>query len=224
MKTLQLAFIALFTTLMVAQNRVEKDIAFFSEIKVFDLIEVELIKSNKNKVLITGANIKDVKVTNEKGSLKIRMNLNARFNGEDTQVKVFYSEVEVLDANEGSKITSANPLQQDNIIIKTQEGGRIEVQLDVKEAEFRAVSGGIITVSGTVNTQEIVINSGGAFNGKKLESKETKVNVTAGGSADVYASEIIDAKVTAGGNVYVYGNPKNVEKKRFAGGKIIIKQ
>jgi cytoskeletal protein CcmA (bactofilin family) len=88
----------------------------------------------------------------------------------------------------------------------------------------RAVSGGIITVSGTVNTQEIVINSGGAFNGKKLQAKETKVKVMAGGSADVNTTDILEAKVTAGGNIYVYGNPKDVKKNKFAGGKIVMKQ
>ena len=32
----------------------------------------------------------------------------------------------------------------------------------------------------------------------------------------------LEAKVTAGGNIKVYGNPKNVKKKKFAGGKIEI--
>ncbi|MGK0385421.1 MAG: hypothetical protein ACI849_000022 [Patiriisocius sp.] len=224
MKILQFVIIALFTTAMVAQNQIEKDISAFTEIKTFDLIEVELIKSDKNQVVISGFNIDNVKVTDEKGTLKIRMNIETRFSGDDTQVKVYYTEIETIDANEGSEITSAMPLKQENIIIKTQEGGSVKVQLDVKEAEFRAVSGGVITVSGTVNTQEIVINSGGAFNGKKLQAKETKVKVMAGGSADVNTTDILEAKVTAGGNIYVYGNPKDVKKNKFAGGKIVMKQ
>jgi hypothetical protein len=32
----------------------------------------------------------------------------------------------------------------------------------------------------------------------------------------------VDAKVTAGGIITVYGNPKDVKKKRLAGGKIEI--
>ncbi|MFT5079165.1 MAG: cytoskeletal protein CcmA (bactofilin family), partial [Patiriisocius sp.] len=75
---------------------------------------------------------------------------------------------------------------------------------------------------GLARIQEIKINSGGIFDGKNLKTKDTKISVTAAGEAQVYASEKVDIRVTAGGNVYVHGNPVQVKKKRFAGGRIYI--
>lgn len=221
MKNAALALVLFITTATFAQNRIEKDLPEFNEIKVFDLIEAELIKAEKNEVIVTGANIDDVKITtDDDGILKIRMMTKTRFNGNDTNVKVYFTNVNIIDANEGAKITSEAVLRQKSIIIKCQEGGEVHVDLDTEIALFKSVSGGSIHVKGSSNFQEITVNSGGAFRGEDLKSLRTEVNVTAGGFADVNASEYVDAKVTAGGTINIYGNPKKVKKKKRLGGKI----
>ena len=58
-----------------AQEPIEKSIGEFTELKVYDLIEVELFKSNKNEVIISGKNAKEVLVNNKNGKLKIKMKL-----------------------------------------------------------------------------------------------------------------------------------------------------
>ena len=223
MKSLPTLLCIFFTSIFFAQSSITKDISAFNEIKVFDLIEAELIPSDKNQVVISGFNIEDVKIVEDEAMLRIRMNTDTRFNGDDTQVKVYYTSVAIIDSNEGSFISSSSPIEQENIIIKTQEGGKVKVALATKSAEFKAVTGGVITVSGTSDFQEILINSGGEFNGQALQTQETKVKVTAGGSADVFATQKIDARVRAGGYIYIYGDPKDVTKKKFAGGKIVFK-
>ncbi|GEQ84887.1 DUF2807 domain-containing protein [Patiriisocius marinistellae] len=224
MKNLFTLALVLLTTFTIAQNR-EETVPQFNEIKVFDLIEVELITADENKIVITGTNVDDVKVeVDDKDILKIRMKLDTRFNGNDTQVKVYHTGVTILDANEGGEITSAQTFKQENIIIRTQEGGEVRITLDVNNGEFKSVSGGSIQASGMIVSQEITVNSGGGFRGEDLKSQNTEVKVTAGGAADVYASEKVDAKVTAGGTITVYGNPKKINKKKRLGGKIIIKE
>ena len=44
------------TTVVMAQNPITKDVGEFSEVKVFDLINVTMIKSDKNQVTIAGKN------------------------------------------------------------------------------------------------------------------------------------------------------------------------
>lgn len=223
MKKVALAIVLLINTIAIAQNRIEKDVPEFSEIKVFDLIEAELIKAEKNQVIITGANIDDVKIlTDDDGVLKIRMMTKTRFNGDDTNVKIYYTNVNILDANEGAKITSNGVFRQKSITVRCQEGGEVYVDLDTEIATFKSVSGGSVNVSGSANFQEITVNSGGGFRGKELKSLKTEVNVTAGGVAEVNARDNVIAKVTAGGTINIYGNPKNVEKKKRLGGKITV--
>ena len=65
MKTfITLAFVAV-TSILTAQNPKEKEVGDFNEVKVYDRIEVNLIKSKTNKVEITGDDIEDVEVINK---------------------------------------------------------------------------------------------------------------------------------------------------------------
>jgi len=96
MKTfITIAFIAL-TSIITAQNPKEKGVGDFTEVKVFDRIEVNLVKSDVNKVEITGDDIDDVEVINKDGKLKIRMKFNKIFNGDRTFVAVHYTKLDIL--------------------------------------------------------------------------------------------------------------------------------
>ena len=203
-----------------AQDTIEKNIGEFSTVKVYDLINVKMIKSDENKAVIAGDNRKDVQIINKNGKLKIRMNLEESYDGNDTVVKLYYTSVEVIDANEGAKITVEDPIEQFEIDLKTQEGGEITAQLKTTYANMRAVTGGIINVSGTSKNQDISIYTGGVFNGEDFKTEQTEVSINAGGEAYVYASEYVDVRIKAGGDVYIYGDPKTVDENRVLGGRI----
>lgn len=223
MKTIVTSFFFLFSFSIFAQRIVDKQVGNFNEIKVFDLIEVNLIHSDENKVLIKGKNVDDIQIVNNNGTLKIRMQLDKIFTGEDTFVEVYYQNLGVIDANEGAKITSNEQMKQNTIELRTQEGAKIKVGLDVAYAQIRAVTGGIVEASGLAKTQDVVLNTGGIFEGKALTTETTKVKITAAGEAEVYATELVDVNIKAGGDVSVYGNPKEVNKNTFAGGRVHIK-
>ena len=81
----------------------------------------------------------------------------------------------------------------------------------------------VVEASGLANNQWIVLNTGGVFEGRELKTANTDVKITAAGEAEIFASDKVDINVKAGGDVYVYGNPKNVNKKTLAGGRVYIK-
>ncbi|MBO0591932.1 DUF2807 domain-containing protein [Cellulophaga sp. E16_2] len=222
MKNLLLASFFLITLSAFSQRIVDRDMGNFHEVKVFDLIEVNLIKSEENKVLIKGKNVDDISLVNKNGVLKIRMILDKIFHGEDTFVEVYYKELSLIDGNEGAKITSNATIEQNMIELKTQEGAQIKVGLDVDYLNVRAVTGGIVEASGMAKNQEVVLNTGGIFEGRELRTEMATVKITAAGEAEVYASKKIDIKIKAGGDVNVYGNPKQVNKNIFAGGRVRI--
>ncbi len=220
MKKILLILSLLVTTLSFAQREINKAVGEFSVIKVFDLIEVNMIPSSENKVIIKGQDTDQVKIINDNGKLKIRMELDQRFNGDATFVEVYYTNIEVIDANEGAFITVNETLKQDEIELRSQEGGQIKVGLEVDNLEVRAVTGGIIETSGIAKYQDVTINTGGIYEARDLVTKNTKVTIAAGGEAEVNAQEKANLKVTAGGDIYVYGDPAELKKKTFAGGRI----
>ena len=64
------------------------------------------------------------------------------------------------------------------------------------------------------------MNSGGIYEGKNVQSSLTTVTANAGGKANVYATNFVDAKVRAGGDIIIHGKPKEIKQKVVAGGNI----
>lgn len=224
MKKTLLILTLLVSVSILAQNPLEKKVGEFSEVKVYDRIEVNLISSNKDKVVVTGEDVEDVEIINKGGKLKIRMNIDKIFNGEKTFVEVYYTSLKIIDGNEGASITSNELIEQDNITIKVQEGARVRVGLDVDKVNLRAVTGGIIKTKGRANDQNITLNTGGVYEGKEFETKNTTVSIKAAGEAEVNASNIVDVNIKAGGNVYIYGNPETVKENTMFGGRVKLKE
>lgn len=220
MKKLLTLSLLLLTTALFSQRMIDTEVGDFSKIKVFDLIEVNLIQSDEDRIVIKGRNVDDIIWMNKDGVLKLRMQLDKKFLGEDTLIEVFYTNLDVIDGNEGAKITCNEMVKKDRIELRAQEGAIIRIGMDVENADIRAVTGGIVQATGLAKNQSIVINTGGIFDGKDLRTITTDIKISAGGEADVFASEVVDISVKAGGDVHVYGKPKKVYKNTFIGGRV----
>jgi hypothetical protein len=219
-KIILLGFVFL-TQFTFAQTTI--DLGDFDDVKVFDKLNVTLIESNENKVIITGTNQSDVEVVNKNGLLKIRMPLTKTMSGDVIKVTLYFKKIQSIDANEGSTVTCADTFKQTTFDLSTQEGASITVVLDVDKTSIKAYSGGIINLSGKAITQSVSINSGGILKASDLETSQTTVSVSAGGNAEVKASTLVDAKVKAGGTITIYGKPKQIKQETFMGGSIIEK-
>lgn len=206
--------------MMFGQNPITKTVGEFTELKAYDLINVKLIKSNDNKVEISGKNAGDVVVVNKNGKLKIRMNLEEIFDGNDTQIHLYFTNVNIIDANEGAFIYSDDTFKQNELTLKAQEGGKIKLKSKLDVAEIKAISGGIVELKGKTNNQNINVGSGGIFKGEKFDSVTSKVTIRAGGEVYVNASELVDVKIRVGGDVFIYGDPNTVNENRALGGRI----
>ncbi|WP_431163195.1 head GIN domain-containing protein [Flagellimonas beolgyonensis] len=223
MKKIYTLSLLLLPLVMFSQRIIDREVGEFREIKVFDLIEVNLIQSDENRILIKGWNVDDITWTNKNGVLKLRMQLDKKFQGEDTMIEVYYTDLDVIDGNEGAQITCNELVKKNRIELRAQEGAMIHIGMDVDYADIRAVTGGIVEASGLAKSQTVVLNTGGIFEGRALQTSNTDVKISAGGEADIFASEVVDINVKAGGDVYVYGSPKQVNKKTFVGGRVYIK-
>ena len=220
MKKLIPLLVCLITAVGFSQKPIIQDVGEFSTLKVYDLINLEMIKSDENKIEIYGKNASDVVVVNKNKTLKIKMELDEMFDGNKTEIKLYYTAVDVIDANEGAYITSEDEIKQFEIDLRAQEGGSITVKVNTTETSVKAVTGGIIETSGTTHNQMIKVNTGGIYHGKGLKSITSELAIRAGGEVEVNASELLDIKITAGGDVYIYGEPKTVNKSKALGGRI----
>jgi len=202
---------------MVAQ---EKNVGDFNKVTAFDQIDVMLIQSDQNKVVLNGKDSKEVELINKNGEFKIRMPLTKLLKGDYVSATVYYTKIDAIEANEGSRIASESVINATDFSIIAKEGATIELLLDVEELQTKITNGSIVNLEGIAGNQEVLINSGGIYHASNLKTKQTTVTANAGGVAEVNASDLVDAKVRAGGNIEIYGKPKEINQKIVAGGNI----
>ena len=212
-------FIVLF---QIAYSQKARNVGDFTSVKAYDRINVELVKSDQNKVEINGNN-SDVELVNKNGELKIRMIPTKLMQGQNISVTVFYENLNEIQASQGAIISSKEPIESENLNITSNEGSNIKLEINTETLNVKANSGGILTISGTAENQDIVVNSGANFDGKEITSKSATVTTNAGGIAEVFASESINATTRAGGIIDVYGSPEERNTQNVIGGKINFK-
>ena len=221
MKKVLLVLLAFVTQITFAQ--VTKDLGEFSAIKVYDRLTVNLISSTDNKIVITGNREGEVEVVNNNGELKLRMPFPKLLSGEDIAIKLYFKNIESISASEGSYVSSDANFKQTIMDLDAREGAEIKIDVDVEKVNVKAVTGGIIELSGKATNQDVKLMTGGILKSKELQTSQTTINVSAGGNAEIYATTLVDAKVRAGGFIYIYGSPKQINKETLFGGSIIEK-
>ena len=219
----KLVIIAFVFLSQITNAQVTRNLGDFDEVKVFDKINVKLIESSENKIVVTGARADEVETVNKNGELKIRMPFPQLLSGEDIMVKLYFKNLESIAVSEGSYVSSEKDFKQTSLDLNAKSGGEINLGINVDKVNVKANAGGIITLSGKAKNQDVVITSGGILNAKDLETSQTTISVAAGGKSEIHASTLVDAKVHAGGSIFIYGKPKQINKEVFIGGTILEK-
>lgn len=203
-----------------AFGQIEKNPGDFHKVTSFDQIDVMLIPGQENSVHIDGSNADDVELVNKNGELKIRMPLLKMLDGDHISVTVYYKDIDAVEANEGSRIACGDKIETTSFDIIAKEGSEVKLILDTDRLEIRTANGSTVTLSGNAKVQDILVNSGGKYEAENLETQQTIIACNAGGEAQIFATDLVDAKVRAGGNITIYGKPKKITQKVVAGGNI----
>lgn len=208
-----------------AQTTVTKNLGDFSILKVYNGIEVELIKSDEQKLEITGAKSEKAKVKNVNNTLKFSLpfSLNPDNNaaGGEVLIKLYYNKnIAIIDANEGATITGKE-FTQDKLEVNSQERAFINLVVNVKHLKVRTSSGGIIKLTGSAKNQNVDVDLYGTYHGFNLKcSTNSTVKSGTGAKAEILAGETLNAKVSFGGSIFYKGNPEVIKDKKVIGGII----
>lgn len=214
----------LFYTLVLVSSfsfgQIERELGDFSKITSFDRINVLLVLSDENKIIIEGDNASEVELINKNGELKVRMPISEMFNGKQITATIFLKEITEVEANEGSIISCADNLKSLSFSIIAKENSEVKLFIDTEKLSVKCANKSKVILEGSATYQDVFLSTGGIYEGEKLETELTTVSCNAGGNANVKASNLVDAKVRAGGNITIFGNPKQIKENVIAGGNI----
>jgi len=215
----------LLTTLLItffsfSQNQTNRDPGDFHKLQTYDLLKVNLIKSNENKAVISGKHTGNVVIKNKNGELKVRMGVEKRLSGSETKVDLYYKNIYRIEAKEGSFVFSKDTIIEPSLFIKSESGARVSLKVNTSDLVSRALSGGKITLTGKARHNKIDAYTGGWVNVKNLTTQTTKVFIKAGGVVDVYATALLELDLKAGGEANVYHKTSKIVEKITLGGVV----
>ena len=215
----------LLTTLLItffsfSQNQTNRDPGDFHKLQTYDLLKVNLIKSNENKAVISGKHTGSVVIKNKNGELKVRMGIEKRLSGSETKVDLYYKNIYRIEAKEGSFVFSKDTIIEPSLFIKSESGARVSLKVNTSDLVSRALSGGKITLTGAARHNKIDAYTGGRVNVKNLTTQTTKVFIKAGGVVDVYATALLELDLKAGGEANVYHKTSKIVEKITLGGVV----
>jgi len=215
----------LLTTLLItffsfSQNQTNRDPGDFHKLQTYDLLKVNLIKSNENKAVISGKHTGNVVIKNKNGELKVRMGVEKRLSGSETKVDLYYKNIYRIEAKEGSFVFSKDTIIEPSLFIKSESGARVSLKVNTSDLVSRALSGGKITLTGTARHNKIDAYTGGWVSVKNLTTQTTKVFIKAGGVVDVYATALLELDLKAGGEANVYHKTSKIVEKITLGGVV----
>ena len=131
-----------------------------------------------------------------------------------------YTTLRGLKANAGAVVYSDEPLNGDKIDIKVTSGARVDMDIQVNALEANITEGGMLELAGTVESQNVIVGTGGQYHGLDLDCARTYVRASTGGQATVVAKESLDASANTGGTVEYSGDPDERYTKSLLAGEI----
>ena len=214
-------YILLFFTIpALSQLNIDRDLGDFSKVAVYDGINLELVKSEENKVEITGKNTSFVVVKNKNGDLKIRLNLERRFSGDRTKVTLYYKSLYNIISHEGSNVFSKDTLKQADLNVKANSGSTQNFLINLNTLNTTAATGANINLSGKAEYHDTTASMGGEINAEKLTTTETYASSTTGGVLNVSATKELEANSKFGGIINVHEKTDKITESISVGGVV----
>ena len=198
----------------------ERKIGDFQKLSVYDGINVELIKSDTNRVEITGKNTAYIVVKNKNGDLKIRLSVERRFSGNRTKVSVFYKSLYSIISHEGANVFSKDTINQADLNLKANSGSRQNMIVKLNTLQATATAGAKINIKGLAKYQELSATTGAEIMVSKVENVEANVVSTTGALIDVSTTKDLKVNSKIGGIINVHTKTDKITEKISVGGAV----
>ena len=217
-KIIYLMALVVLPNLLSAQT--ERKIGDFQKLSVYDGINVELIKSETNRVEITGKNTAYIVVKNKNGDLKIRLSVERRFSGNRTKVSVFYKSLYSIISHEGANVFSKDTINQADLNLKANSGSRQNMIVKLNTLQATATAGAKINIKGLAKYQELSATTGAEIMVSKVENVEANVVSTTGALIDVSTTKDLKVNSKIGGIINVHTKTDKITEKISVGGAV----
>lgn len=227
------------------QVTIHRTVGDYESIAVAGSYEVELVAGNEGDLTLSGEeNLLEHIVTEVKGGkLTIKtekyFNLIPSWNKSKITVVVPVEAIDAITLSGSGSIATDLTLKSDHFHTTVSGSGDIKASVDTQKLGVTVSGSGDITLkvkatdidvqiagsgdsnlSGTTNNIDVNVSGSGDLSAFSLMAKTAEVNIAGSADVEVYASDILHARIVGSGDIRYKGNPK-VDSRIVGSGDLI---
>jgi hypothetical protein len=199
------------------------DVDSFDAIKASGMFKVILVKGDKPGVKVeTDENLQQyVKIDVRNSTLRVGMTQGQTYNPTRMEVYITTSgDLKELDLSGATSISADHVLLGDNLDIDVSGAGDINLELNVGRLSTKVSGAGSIKLKGNADHHQIRLSGAASMKCMDLKTTSTDVNLSGAGSANVYATETLEANISGVGSIKYGGNPQKTNFSKSGLGSI----
>ena len=206
------------------EDRKRLAISPFQNLKISSNIDVNLIQSEANMLVVYGENSDNIIVSIKNGELKINLIGGNILNSEKTKIELYHSNsLKKIIVLKGASLSTKYHINQESLTLEAKLNGIIDLDISAEMLRTNVSLGGRVYLKGKVINHELIIYTSGVCEAESLDSEQTKLTSKGGAYAYVKTKSLLRAKIY-GGVIREFGNPKKRNIERRFGGKIYIEK
>jgi len=184
-------------------------------------IQVNLIPSDENKLVIYGDRYNGIVIKEKGNNLKLRIRLSELIHFDQPYIDLYYNEsLKSIKLHQGAVVETVRPIKTNNLILKIHEGSEFSGEINSNYLTSKVHTGSFLRLSGKVKNHVLKINTGGVCLAEDLITKHSIVKANSGGDGKIYSESKVWAKAAFGGFISIKGTPNEVIANRFFGGEV----
>lgn len=194
----------------------------FDQIKMKGAFQVFLAAGNEPGIRIeTDENLHElVNVDMEGSTLVISSQRDVVLRPSRMDIFVVYRDLRGIDISGACKIIGEDPIVGPEFYLDLSGAADAELMLQTDILRTRVAGAGNIVLRGHTVKHEVDLAGASNLNARDLITKSTSINLSGAGSANVYASENLQASLSGVGQITYYGEPAKTNLRRSGLGTI----
>ncbi len=190
----------------------EREVKSFNEIDVSGAFNIQLIQGDSEKVVVMGDadNFELVKTEVIGRRLKIYYKSHFRNNSETYTVKVFFKNLQRVQASGAVDLNAVEELNFDEFKMRCSGAVNINLELDVDKLRLDLSGASNVELEGVTDFARIDVSGASNFDGLEFKIGTCILDVGGASDVDVYVKDKLDADVSGASDLTYYGNPDDV--------------
>ncbi len=222
-KILLVALVSIMASSSYSQNKEERKLENFNEVKVSNAINLYLKQGTETKAVVEvdGIDLDEVITEVSGGRLRVSIRKNNNFR-RSMHVKVYltYKSLEAISASSASDVYSESVIKADDFEVSASSAASMELSIDVSHLDMSVSSAGDIELSGKADKITGSASSAGDIDAFDLVCKTADVRASSAGNIRINVTDEIEARASSGGSVKYKGSPARSNTDSSSGGSV----